>query len=420
MSSIRASPWSRRFGRIFCRVDEAALNGPPDESVIVNGRTYQRPTHPTVVVCLDGSAFEYIERAIAAGVAPYLQSLVRSKFFRLVCSALPSFTNPNNVSIVTGVPPAVHGICGNFFLDRATGEAVMMNDASLLRADTILSAFSKAGARVAVVTAKDKLRRLLGHGIDPSTGICVSTEAKGVDVYSAALSEDTLAEGVRLLETWLPGPPDLMYLSTSDYVQHKYEPGDEAVNRFYAAIDRSLASMDASGATLVITADHGMRAKADETGVPRAIYLQDVLDQWLGTGAARVILPITDPYVGHHGSLGSCAVVYGTPSIDSAAVAERIGALAGIDLAVPHDEACDQFELPSDRTGDVVVFSTGDTVIGTRPGDHDLSALDAPLRSHGGRSEQLVPMLANRAIEIPASRRLRNFDAFDLALNYRE
>jgi phosphonoacetate hydrolase len=106
----------------------------------VNGRVYRWPLRPVVVVCLDGSAFEYIERAIAAGMAPYLQSLVGVRFFRLVESALPSFTNPNNVSIVTGVPPSVHGIGGNFFLDRETGDAVMMNDASYLRADTILAA----------------------------------------------------------------------------------------------------------------------------------------------------------------------------------------------------------------------------------------------------------------------------------------
>ncbi|HEV8348029.1 MAG TPA: phosphonoacetate hydrolase [Vicinamibacterales bacterium] len=394
--------------------------------MIVNGRTYRPPDRPTVVVCLDGSAFEYIERAIAAGVAPYLQSLVRSKFFRLVDAALPSFTNPNNVSIVTGVAPAVHGISGNFFLDRATGEAVMMNDAAFLRAETILESFSRAGARVAVVTAKDKLRRLLGHGIDTPLspgGVCVSTQARGsgnIDVYSAALSEETLAEGVRLLES---ATPDLMYLSTSDYIQHKYEPGDEAANRFYAAVDRLLAAIDRTGATLVVTADHGMRAKADETGVPRAVFLQDTLDEWLGAGAARVILPITDPYVLHHGSLGSCAMVYLTSApdkVDAVDIARRIAGMKGIDLAVPHDEACERFELPADRTGDLVVFADGETVIGTRPADHDLSALDAPLRSHGGRSEQLVPMLANRAIDIPASRHLRNFDAFDIALNYRE
>jgi phosphonoacetate hydrolase len=378
-------------------------------AVAVNGRTYRWPVRPTVVVCLDGSAFEYIDRAIAAGVAPYLRSLVGLKFFCLVESALPSFTNPNNVSIVTGVPPSVHGIGGNFFLDRDTGTTVMMNDASYLRAETILSAFSRAGARVAVVTAKDKLRRLLGDGV---SGPCVSIEATGVEVYSAALSEQALATGVRLLAD---APPDVMYLSTSDYVQHKHAPGHPEANRFYGVLDRSLAELDRLGATLVITADHGMRAKSAAVGTVRAVFLQDVLDGWLGEGVARVVLPITDPYVLHHGALGSCAMVYLAPNAGAQALTTRIQGLAGVDLAVGRDEACARFDLPADRTGDLVVFSDADTVIGTRAADHDLSALDAPLRSHGGRAEQEVPFFANRAV---TGRRPRhNYDAFDVALN---
>ena len=379
-------------------------------AIAVNGRTYRWPSRPVVVVCLDGSAFEYVDRAIAAGVAPYLRSLAGLKYFRLVESALPSFTNPNNVSIVTGVPPAVHGISGNFCLDRDSGATVMMNDASYLEAETILSAFSRAGARVAVVTAKDKLRRLLGHGV---SGPCVSIEARGVEVYSAALSEQTLAEGARLMAA---APPDLMYLSTSDYVQHKHAPGDPEANRFYGAVDQSLAKIDRLGATLVITADHGMRAKADAAGQVRAVYLQELLDGWLGASAARVVLPITDPYVLHHGALGSCAMVYLPEADAAAALAARIQAVAGIDLALARAEACRRFDLPPHRTGDIVVFSDGETVIGTRPAEHDLSALDAPLRSHGGRAEQEVPLFANRKTA-GGSRPRHNYDAFDVALN---
>jgi phosphonoacetate hydrolase len=363
-----------------------------------------------VVVCLDGSAFEYIDRAIAAGAAPYLQSLSGLTFFSLVKTALPSFTNPNNVSIVTGVPPSVHGISGNFFLDRDTGRAVMMNDASYLRVETILAAFSSAGARVAVVTAKDKLRRLLSAGV---SGTCVSIEAGGVDVYSAALSEQALVHGARLLAS---STPDLLYLSTSDYVQHKHAPGDPEANRFYGAIDRSLAEIDRLGATLVVTADHGMEAKADASGQVRAVFLQDVLDGWLDPGAATVVLPITDPYVLHHGALGSCAMVYLSQPDAASALAGRIGRIAGIDLAVARDEACRRFDLPPDRTGDIVVFSDAATVIGTRPADHDLSALDAPLRSHGGRHEQTVPLFANRPVAVDRRPR-HNYDAFDVALN---
>jgi phosphonoacetate hydrolase len=284
-----------------------------------------------------------------------------------------------------------------------------MNDASFLRVETILAAFCRAGARVTVVTAKDKLRRLLGHGV---TGTCISIEAGGTEVYSAALSERALAEGARLLRS---SPPDLMYLSTSDYVQHKHAPGDAEANRFYGAIDRSLAEIDRLGVSLVITADHGMRAKTDATGQLRAVFMQDVLDGWLGADAARVVLPITDPYVLHHGALGSCAMVYLTAPDGAAALAGRIQALGGIDVAVSRDEACRRFELPPDRTGDLVVFSDGDTVIGTRPADHDLSALDAPLRSHGGREEQTVPLFANRGIRGDGPR--HNYDAFAVALN---
>ena len=228
------------------------------------------------------------------------------------------------------------------------------------------------------------------------------------------MSEETLAEGVRRLEA---ERPDLMYLSTSDYVQHTHAPGDDAANAFYAELDRSLAAIDRLGATLVVTADHGMNAKAGPSGAVHAVYLQDVLDDWLQPGVARVILPVTDPYVVHHGSLGSCGMVYLTPGLDAGALADRIRAIPGVDVAVPSAAASVRFELPADRIGDIVVFADAKTVIGTRPADHDLSALQAPLRSHGGRAEQKVPMFTNRAIVLPEGRRLRNFDAFDVALN---
>jgi phosphonoacetate hydrolase len=200
-------------------------------------------------------------------------------------------------------------------------------------------------------------------------------------------------------------------------VQHTHAPGDDAANAFYAAVDRSLSAIDRLGAALVVTADHGMNAKADAAGTVRAVYLQDVLDDWLRPGVARVILPVTDPYVVHHGSLGSCGMVYVSPDVDVSALADRIQAIPGVDVALPGADACVRFELPVDRIGDIVVFADAKTVVGTRPGDHDLSALQAPLRSHGGRAEQEVPMFTNRAVVLPEGRRLRNFDAFDVALN---
>ena len=399
----------------------------------MNGRTYRWMDRPLVVVCVDGCERDYIAAAVAAGAAPFLRALLggAGSDFTADC-VMPSFTNPNNLSIVTGVPPAVHGICGNYFFDPESGEEVMMNDPRHLRVGTILAAFADAGAKVAVITAKDKLRKLLGHRM---RGICFSSEKadqvtlaeNGIEdvlqrvgmpvpsVYSAELSEFVFVAGVKLMER---ERPDLMYLSTTDYIQHKAAPGTPMANDFYAMIDRNLTRLDALGATIVLTADHGMNAKHGADGQPRVIYLQDTLDAWIGADLARVILPITDPYVVHHGALGSFALVYLTAPDTQRAVAGRIAALAGIESVLTRAEAAERFELPADRIGDLVVVSQRDTVIGTSRARHDLSGLDVPLRSHGGTSEQKVPLLVNRRVSPqPAGRRWRNFDAFDLGLN---
>jgi phosphonoacetate hydrolase len=401
--------------------------------ITVNGRTYRWMDRPLVVVCVDGCQHEYITAAVAAGAAPFLGRLLAGggACFMADC-VMPSFTNPNNLSIVTGVPPSVHGICGNYFFDSERGEEVMMNDPRLLRAGTILAAFSAAGAKVAVITAKDKLRKLLGHRMN---GICFSSEKadqvtlaeNGIEnvldrvgmplpsVYSAALSEFVFVAGVKLMER---ERPDLMYLSTTDYIQHKAAPGTAVANDFYRMIDRNLARLDELGATIVLTADHGMNAKHGKDGQPNVIYLQDELDTWLGESKARVILPITDPYVVHHGALGSFALVYLPETQAPSAVSGKIAALPGIELVLTRAEAASTFELPPDRIGDLVVVSRLDTVIGTSRRRHDLSGLDVPLRSHGGLSEQRVPLIVNRGVgPQPASRRWRNFDAFDLGLN---
>ena len=409
------------------------MNTPPAPAALtVNGRAYAWPRQPLVVVCVDGCEPDYLTQAIAAGRTPFLASLRDRGTCLTADSVVPSFTNPNNLSIVTGVPPSVHGICGNYFWDRDAGAEVMMNDPKWLRAPTLLAALADAGAQVAVVTAKDKLRLLLGHRM---RGICFSSEKAdrvseaehGIDevlslvgmpvpdVYSAELSEFVFAAGVKLLAT---RRPDVLYLSTTDYVQHKHAPGDPDANRFYAMFDRYLAELDAAGAVVAVTADHGMNGKVRLDASPNVIYLQDLLDGWLGAGRSRVILPITDPYVVHHGALGSFATVYlAADAVDY--VGAKLASMPGIEVVLPREAAATRFELPADRIGDLVVVSERSVVLGTGVSRHDLSQLELPLRSHGGISEQRVPLVLNRPIEgLDGNRRWRNFDAFDLALNH--
>ncbi len=400
------------------------------KTVEANGRRYRWMSEPLVVVCVDGCECDYLERAASSGRTPFIAGLLKAGTAYKADAVVPTFTNPNNLSIVTGVPPAVHGICGNYFYDREANAEVMMNDPKYLRAPTVLAAFADAGAKVAVVTAKDKLRKLLGHGLK---GICFSSEKaaeatlaeNGIEnvvelvgmpvpsVYSAELSEFVFAAGVRLLET---RRPDLMYLSTTDYVQHKCAPGSEGANAFYAMMDRYLAKLAGLGALIALTADHGMNSKTRADGSPDVIYLQDLLDGWIGAGRARVILPITDPYVVHHGALGSFATIYLHPS-ESELVRIRLADLEGIETALHNADACRRFELPPDRMGDLVVISKRHVVLGTSRARHDLSGLDAPLRSHGGLSEQTVPLLFSRNATIAEGRSLRNFDILDVSLN---
>jgi len=409
-------------------------------NVSVNGREYSWPEQPCVVVCIDGSEPDYIEKAIEAGVMPWMKKVVEGQGadLRALC-VVPSFTNPNNISIVTGVSPAVHGICGNFYYDRENDREVMMNEPHLLRTPTIFKAFQDAGAKIAIVTAKDKLRRLLGNELQYGEGgaICFSSEKSdqvtleenGIDnvldmvdmpvpsVYSAELSEFIFAAGVKLMETVRP---DLMYLSTTDYIQHKFAPGSDGANSFYAMMDKYWAQLDALGATIALTADHGMNAKHDAaSGQPNVIYLQDEMDRILSPGAARVILPITDPYVVHHGALGSFATVYTPEDADLDSLKAELAAIPGIEAVYDNKQGCDHFGLAYDRMGDLILVSTINTVIGTTADRHDLSGLDVPLRSHGGVTEQTVPLIVSQPVSgLDAAHTLRNFDIFNVALNH--
>ena len=399
--------------------------------VVANDRTYSTPKTCAIAICLDGCEPEYLEKAIADGLMPTLKRMKETGTDRLAHSVIPSFTNPNNLSIATGRPPIVHGICGNYLYDPDTGEEVMMNDVRFLRAPTVFSKFYEAGARVAVVTAKDKLRALLGAGLkfDDDRAKCFSAEKSDTstqaehgqdaaskwlgmaqpEVYSAELSEFVFAAGVKLLREW---NPDVMYLTTTDYVQHKYSPDQAEAKAFYEMFDKYLTELDALGAAIVVTADHGMKPKHDANGDPKVIYVQDLLDEWLGEAAARVILPITDPYVVHHGALGGFGTAYLPEGADRADIIARLAARDEILEVVSKEEAVERFELPADRIGDIVMISTENMTIGTSEDRHDLAALNEPLRSHGGLTEQEVPFICNRVLDLPSAPKLRNFDAF--------
>lgn len=405
-------------------------------SFSVTSRTYQPPPCPVVVVCLDGTSDEYLDAAIIRGLMPHLQSFGVTGWRGLARAAMPTFTNVNNTSIVTGAAPAVHGIGGNYFFDTAKGEEVMMNSSRFLRCDTIFPAAQRAGRKVAVVTAKEKLRDIFAHGLVAAGGMAFSSEkarfaarsSHGIDnvedlagptpeIYSGEASLYVLRAGVALLRR---GLADFLYLSTTDFIQHKFAPEAPEALEFYAGVDRAIGQLLELGARVGVTADHGMNAKQCPDGTPNVIFLETELAAQFGNGV-RVILPITDPYVAHHGALGSFAQIHLADGVDAIAVECWLKERPGITEVHAGANGARHLELPPDRSGHLIVASGRNVVIGRRPDRHDLSAVASGLRSHGGRYEEMVPFLLSEPLEgnyaMRAAGDPRNFDIFEFTCN---
>ncbi len=411
------------------------MNDISTQAFSVNGKTYQPSAKPIVVICIDGSADEYLDTTMAFDRMPNLKKMTTEGYRGMVRGALPSFTNVNNSSIITGASPAVHGISGNFFYDAAKDQEVMMNSAEYLRAETILAAAANAGRKVAVVTAKEKLRDILSHKM---TGIAISAEkanqakkeTHGVNnveevvghktpvIYSADASLFVLRAGVAFIEK---GLADFLYLYLTDYMQHTYAPEAEESLAFYEAMDAEVGKLIQLGAIVGATADHGMNAKVKADGSPNVLFVEDMLEAQFGGNGFRVICPITDPYVKHHGALGSYVVVHLSDKSKINEVKNWLAIQPGITEVYDRATAVRVLEQPEDRIGDLVVMSGRDVVVGRRPQYHDLSALDGTLRSHGGRYEEMVPMVIshplNAAYKMKAAGDPRNFDIFDFTIN---
>ena len=409
-------------------------------TITVNDRTYRLPDSPVAVLCLDGSADDYLDSALVRGRMPRLQSMILQGFRGLARGAMPSFTNVNNSSIVTGVPPALHGIGGNFFYDVASGQEVMMNSARFLRCPTIFPAAQRAGRKVAVVTAKEKLRDIFASGLIECGGMAFSSEkaaqarlaTHGLDdaeavagptppIYSGEASVYVLRAGAELLAR---GRADFLYLSTTDFMQHKFGPDAPEALDFYHQLDVQLGRLLDLGSVVGITADHGMNWKRRPDGSPNVVYLESDLVERFGPGF-RVILPITDPYVVHHGALGSFAQVHLPPGGGQPGLLQEVihwlRAIPGVTEALDRDTAARLMQLPPDRMGDLVVCAGRDVVLGRTPEYHDLKVIEGGLRSHGGRCEEMVPFLVSNPLNARhvalAQGDPRNFDIFDFTLN---
>ena len=405
----------------------------PDDTITINAREYRLPRRPTVAITIDGCDPSYLNDALARGLMPCLESmLANGGSYHLGRSQMPSFTNPNNLSIVTGAPIVVHGIPGNHYLDPS-GEEVQLDHPTFLRAPTIYAEMRRAGVKVLCVTAKDKLRRLLAWGDVPATSAEKAHEhaipAYGIEdvvalvgrrnpgPYEWDMSHYALEIGLAVTRT--VGHLDLMYVSLTDFVQHKEGPGGRMSDRFYRRFDELLGEYLREGYVVGMVADHGMNAKQNPDGSPRVHYLEDVLDA-AGVRDYHVVLPITDPYVVHHGALGSFAWIH-VREEDRERAREAVAVLEGVEEVFYREEAAVIYQHPIDRIGDISVASDARTALGKSEAKHDLAAVASGLRSHGGRHEQIVPVLVSHPLAPHHAAwhqsGVRNSDLHDLLLN---
>lgn len=303
---------------------------------------------------------------------------------------LPSLTNVNHVSLLTGTYPARHGLSTNFYYDRATRTEVFMEQVSFVQEPLLFERLKTAGWSTALVTAKEKLTKLLRRGLDLSIDMKSQPEAHRAavgpppDIFSLEINLWVLRTAAEVARR---DRPDFLYVATTDYPQHKLGPDEPAMQRYLGESDAALGAIldayDLERTLVVLTADHGMNAKT------RSVSPVGVLAE--GGIAAHGVPLIRDGLYAHHRDLGGALYLYFD---DPGAAREARALLAGtpgIDEVVPNEEAA-RDHLPPARVGDLVCWAARDVALGVWP-ERPVARSEAALRSHGSKHEQRIPML---------------------------
>ena len=351
-----------------------------------------------LIICVDGMGPEYVERAHT----PVLGRLAAEGFATRVTSVIPSVTNVNNVSIITGVPPSAHGITSNYCIDRTTGKEQYMESPAFLRCETVLQRARKLGMRTALLTSKVKLLALLRAGADVAVaaedpdGEMIGRVGPAQEIYSAEINWWLFrALAVVLREC----RPDLVYCSTTDWVMHTFAPEEPEAIAHVERLDALLGAvlLENPDLEVYVTADHGMSAKTRGIDIERVLAREGI--------TSRAIPIIKDRYTAHHRNLGGASYVYlrdAQQRVDALGILRDVD---GIEEAFDSASAATAFELAADRIGDIMVLGDADTVFGT----FETERACVSVRSHGSRHESEVPLIARGAPgDVSAYRRNRD------------
>jgi phosphonoacetate hydrolase len=351
-----------------------------------------------LIVLIDGGDPQYFEQA----EVPNLRRLGASGFWVTGSCVIPSVTNVNNASVMTASFPRDHGITGNFWYNPATGDGTYMESADFLVRETLFERAKRLGMSTALFTSKVKLQHLLRRGADITVAgedppaALVAKVGPRCDIYSLEINLWVL-EAARVVMR--EQDPDLVYLSTTDYIMHKFPPEHETAQRHMRELDRIIGRIadDQPDREIYLSADHGMSAKS--RAINLAVKLQNV-------GIPAVFVPvIKDRYVVHHDNLGGVGYLYlKDPAAIEAAIAV-LQAIPGVEEVHRRAAAVERFSLMPDRIGDLFVLGAPEVVFGDIDGEEQSIAI----RSHGSRHEERIPIIGSVA-RVPASEYRVNLD----------
>ena len=337
-----------------------------------------------LILCIDAGSHDYL----AASDLPNIQELAKSGFYVHANAVIPSVTNVNNVSIATGTFPETHGITTNYHVDRATGKGEFIEDNRFLLAPTLFETAKacKFADKTALFVTKKKLLRMLEAGTDiavaaesPSSEY-IHTVGRVEPIYSAEINWWLLRAVHAVLRT---DNPDLVYCSTTDWVQHKYAPDEDISQQHLEELDRIIGNIvdDEPEREIYITADHGMFAKTTAIDPGRVLTEHSI--------PASSIPIIKDRYVAHHGNLGGAAYVFLKDHADMTQAIQVLLNTSGIEEVHSAEDAAGTFRLHRERIGDLFVLADKTTVFG----ELETAVEPTAVRSHGSRHESYVPII---------------------------
>ena len=358
----------------------------------------------TVLITIDGLDPEYM----SVCDAPNLREMAKRGFHVTGKCMMPSVTNVNNVSVVTGKYPTEHGISSNYRLVRETGEEIYMESSEYILAETFFQRATRMGATSILSTSKDKLRTLLSDGAstaissERAPGWAVDAVGEPPPIYSLDVNGWTIRAATEAMKR---SPADIVYISTTDFAMHTYAPEEPESQRHITVLDDAIGDLVEAhpDVTLLLTADHGMSPKG------RMTVLDDVFSQH---GIAAQAVPIIkDRYVVHHNNLGGCMFIYMDASHADRAdeAAEVLRETVGVERVYTRDEAVEELRLNYDRIGDLVVTGDSETVFGPKELSDSWNETGAGsgLRSHASAYEQDVPIIGYNG----------DFDGFEFSEN---